>query len=59
MLGTLEDSQKSIWKAHVPPLVHANNWTRHESTGLTPHFLMFGRHPRLAIDAFIGIKPED
>ncbi|XP_060607809.1 uncharacterized protein LOC132759951 [Ruditapes philippinarum] len=59
MLGTLEDSQKSNWKAHVPPLVHANNSTRHESTGLTPHFLMFGRHPRLAIDAFLGIEPED
>lgn len=58
MLGTLEDFQKSNWKAHVPALVHAYNATRHESTGLTPHFLMFGRHPRLAIDAFLGITPE-
>lgn len=59
MLGTLEDSEKSNWKAHIPALVHAYNSTKHESTGLTPHFLMFGRHPRLAIDAFLGIKPED
>ncbi len=58
MLGTLEDSQKTNWKAHVPALVHAYNSTRHESTGLTPHFLMFGRHPRLAIDAFLGIEPD-
>jgi hypothetical protein len=58
MLGTLEDDQKVNWKAHVPALVHAYNSTRHESTGLTPHYLMFGRNPRLAINAFFGIEPD-
>lgn len=58
MLGTLEDIQKQNWKAHVPALVHAYNSTRHESTGLSPHFLMFGRHPRLAVDAFLGLEPD-
>ena len=58
MLGTLEDHQKSDWKSYVPSLVHAYNSTRHESTGYSPHFLMFGRHPRLAVDAFLGIRPE-
>ena len=58
MLGTLEDVQKSNWKSHVSPLVHAYNSTRHESTGITPHFLMFGRHPRLSVDAFLGIEPD-
>ena len=57
MLGTLEDDQKSDWKSYVPPLVHAYNSTRHESTGFLPHCLKFGRHPRLAVDAFLGIKP--
>ena len=57
MLGTLEDDQKTDWKSYVPPLVHAYNSTRHESTGFLPHYLMFGRHPRLAVDAFLGIKP--
>ena len=57
MLGTLEDDQKTDWKSYVPPLVHAYNSTRHESTGYLPHYLMFGRHPRLAADAFLGIKP--
>jgi hypothetical protein len=59
MLGTLEDLQKSNLKAHIPALVHAYNSNRHESAGLTPHFLMFGRHPRPAIDAFLGVQPDD
>lgn len=58
MLGTLEEEQKSNWKAHLPTMVHAFNSTRHDSTGFTPHFLMFGRHPRLAIDAVLGIEPD-
>ena len=58
MLGTLEEKQKADWKAHVPCLVHAYNATRHESTGFSPYFLMFGRHPRLAIDAFLGLPTD-
>ena len=59
MLGTLEEKNKENWKAHVPALVHAYNSTRHETTGYTPHFLMFGRHPRLAVDAFLGISADE
>ena len=58
MIGTLEDYQKSDWKAHVPTLVHAYNATVSDSTGYSPYFLMFGRHPRLAIDAFLGLSPD-
>lgn len=59
MLGTLNDDQKSDWKSYVLPLVHAYNATRHESTGYSPHFLMFGWHPRLALDAFFGTATDN
>ena len=42
MLGTLKPDQKSDWKAHIAPLVHAYNCTRHETTGFAPFLLMFG-----------------
>ena len=60
MLGTLEDHKKEDWKSYVAPLVHSYNATKHPSTGYSPYFLMFGRHPRLAVDAYLGIsKPEE
>ena len=59
MLGTLEDGQKADWKSYVAPMVHSYNATRHESTGYSPYFLMFGRHPRLAVDAYLGLSSED
>ena len=59
MLGTLDDSQKEDWKSYVPSLVHAYNATKHDSTGFSPFYLMFGRHPRLPIDITMGIELEE
>ena len=56
ILGTLEDHQKTDWKSFDAPLVHAYYSTRHDSTRFSPHFLMFGRQPRLSIDAYLGLK---
>ena len=58
MLGTLEPHQKSDWKAHVAPLVHAYNCTRHESTNYSPYSLMFGRDPNLPVDLKFGLAED-
>ena len=42
----------------MPVLAHAYNSICHESTGYVSHYLMFGRYPRLAVDAFFDIKPD-
>lgn len=55
MLGTLEAKQKTRWKEHVKPLVHAYNCTRNEVTGFTPYELMFGRTPRLPVDLVFNL----
>jgi len=59
MLGTLDDCKKDDWKSYVSPMVHAYNATIHGSTGYSPHYLMFGWHPRLAIDSFLGIQTDE
>ena len=59
MLGTLEEGKKADWKSHVASLVHAYNVTTHPSTGFLPYFLMFGHHPKLALDAFLGLTAND
>ncbi|XP_062611547.1 uncharacterized protein LOC134273366, partial [Saccostrea cucullata] len=58
MLSTLNEKQKSDWKSHVAPLVQAYNATRNDATGYTPHYLMFGWHPKLPIDVFFGMDLE-
>lgn len=47
--------KKSDWKSYVPPLVQAYNATKSDATGYSPHYLMFGWHPRLSVDTFLGI----
>ena len=56
MLGTLTPDQKTSWKSHVAPLVHAYSCTRHESTGTSPFFLMFGRYPCLPLYIALGLE---
>ena len=51
MLGTLPQTQKQRWHKYIDALLMAYNATPHESTGFSPYFLMFGRRPKLAIDA--------
>ena len=58
MLGTLEPEKKNRWHKYVTPVVHAHNCTRHNSTGYSLYYLMFGREPRLPIVFGLGRNPE-
>ena len=58
MWGTLQQSQKSEWLKYVLPLTHAYNCIINDSTGYSPYYLMFGRHPRLPIDVIFGVDPD-
>ena len=55
MIGTLDPIKtKADWKSHVGSLVHAYNCIKHDTTGFSPYYLMFGRHPRIAVDLVLG-----
>ena len=54
MLGTLEPSQKVDWKSHMGAMLHAYKCTKHDTTGFSPYFLMFGRQTRIAVDLALG-----
>jgi hypothetical protein len=50
MLGKLSKEKKENWPQHLSELCQAYNSTRSAITGYSPHYLMFGRRPRLPVD---------
>lgn len=56
MIGTLDDKQKEGWTSLVSSIIHAYNATKHDSTGYTPFYLMFGRHPLTAFSACTSVS---
>lgn len=56
LLSSLSEMQQGQWPIKLPALVQAYNNTVHSTTGMTPHFLVFGRHARLPVDWTTGLN---
>ena len=59
MMATLPDIKKSDWKAEVSIQTHAYSAAVHVSTGFALYYLIFDWHPRIAIDAFLGLPSNN
>uniref|UniRef100_A0A7M5XJ10 Integrase catalytic domain-containing protein n=1 Tax=Clytia hemisphaerica TaxID=252671 RepID=A0A7M5XJ10_9CNID len=59
LLKALEPAQKKDWKNYVRKLCYAYNCTVNRSTGYSPHFLMFGRDPKIPVDIVLDNKVEN
>ena len=59
MIRSLENDKKTEWRKHLKAIVHAYNSRIHESTGFSPYFLFFGRHPKLPVDLAFGINVNE
>ena len=49
MIGKLGEDMKADWPSHLAEIVHTYNATQSAVTGYSPHYLMFGRWPRLPV----------
>ena len=56
LLNTLDQEGQAQWVDRLPYLLQAYNNTPHSSTGLTPFYVLYGRHARLPVDMAQGIS---
>ena len=52
MIGKLARDKKAQWEQHLPELLQAYNSTQSVVTSYLPHYLIFGRCPRLPVDYY-------
>ena len=55
MLMKFIDSNQQDWDLFIQMLVFAYNTTPHASTGVSPFYLLYGRHPHTPIDRMLGL----
>ena len=59
MLAKVISESQRDWDLHVPAVLAAYRASRHESTGFSPNFLLFGRENRAPIDLLLsGLTPD-
>ena len=49
LIGKLDEDKKACWSRHLPELLMAYNSMFLAVTGYSPHFLLFGRRPRIPV----------
>jgi len=59
MLGKVVDVNQRDWDTHLPSVMGAYRASRHESTGYSPNFLMFGRENFAPLDVVMGVPVEE
>jgi hypothetical protein len=58
MLKVFINENRSDWDDHLAQLLMAYRSSAHESTGLSPNFMMFGEELGLPIDLIVGAPPR-
>ena len=59
MLANLVAENQRDWDDHLPYVMMAYRSAKHESTGESPNYLMFGREVRLPLDLITGSEPPE
>ena len=59
LLRTLPPEKKKHWPHYLSQVTYSYNTTAHQTTGLAPHYIMFGREPQLPIDFLFAADDED
>lgn len=59
MISSFTSTRQRDWDIHIPLLMMAYRSSTHETTGVTPCCMMFGREINLPVDLMFGKTPEN